>query len=55
VQTYTLALAERLGITDETQLKAIEVAALLHDMGKIAVPDHILNKPGSSRQPSTSG
>ena len=27
-------------------LKAIEAAALLHDTGKIAVPEHILNKPG---------
>ena len=29
-----------------TTLKAIEAAALLHDTGKIAVPEHILNKPG---------
>ena len=28
------------------QLKAIEAAALLHDMGKLAIPEHILNKPG---------
>src|SRR5262249_28628664 len=27
-------------------LKAIEAAALLHDMGKLAVPEYILNKPG---------
>ena len=27
-------------------LKAIEAAALLHDIGKIAIPEHILNKPG---------
>ena len=26
--------------------KAIETAALLHDMGKLAIPEHILNKPG---------
>ena len=31
--------------TSET-LKAIEAAALLHDTGKIAIPEHILNKPG---------
>ena len=31
--------------TPET-LKAIEAAALLHDTGKIAIPEHILNKPG---------
>ena len=32
--------------TDEPTLKAIEAAALLHDTGKLAVPEHILNKPG---------
>ena len=28
------------------QLRAIEAAALLHDVGKLAIPEHILNKPG---------
>jgi putative nucleotidyltransferase with HDIG domain len=46
VQVYTFELAKRLGVTDEQQLKAIEAAALLHDMGKLAIPEHILNKPG---------
>jgi putative nucleotidyltransferase with HDIG domain len=46
VQLGTLALARELGVTDEQTLKAIEAAALLHDTGKIAVPEHILNKPG---------
>lgn len=46
VQTYAVELAKRLGVTDPQQLNAIEVAALLHDMGKIAIPEHILNKPG---------
>jgi putative nucleotidyltransferase with HDIG domain len=46
VQTYAVELATRLGIRDERQLKAIETAALLHDMGKLAIPEHILNKPG---------
>lgn len=45
VQRVALALAERLGVKDPQQLKALEAAALLHDMGKIAVPEHILNKP----------
>jgi putative nucleotidyltransferase with HDIG domain len=46
VQTYAVALARALGVKDEAQIKAIESAALLHDMGKLAVPEHILNKPG---------
>jgi putative nucleotidyltransferase with HDIG domain len=46
VQVYATELAKRLGVTDEQQLKAIEAAALLHDMGKLAIPEHILNKPG---------
>ena len=47
VQTAAVRLARELGVTDEPTLKAIEAAALLHDTGKIAVPEHILNKPGS--------
>ena len=35
-----------LGITDLNQINAIEAASLLHDMGKLAVPEYILNKPG---------
>jgi putative nucleotidyltransferase with HDIG domain len=46
VQAYALGLARALGITNELELKAIEAAALLHDTGKLAVPEHILNKPG---------
>jgi len=46
VQAYAIGLARALGITDECELKAIEAAALLHDTGKLAVPEHILNKPG---------
>lgn len=46
VQVYTVELAKRLGVHDALQLKAIEAAALLHDMGKLAIPEHILNKPG---------
>jgi len=46
VQVYTVELAKRLGVRDPLQLKAIEAAALLHDMGKLAIPEHILNKPG---------
>jgi putative nucleotidyltransferase with HDIG domain len=46
VQTYAVGLARRVGVADETLIKAIEAAALLHDMGKLAVPEYILNKPG---------
>ncbi len=46
VQAYAVGLARELGVTDEETLKAIEAAALLHDTGKLAVPEHILNKPG---------
>ena len=46
VQTYAVALAKEMGVTDERQIKAVEAAALLHDMGKLAVPEYILNKPG---------
>ena len=46
VQRLTTGLARSLGVNDEIQLKAIEAAALLHDMGKLAIPEFILNKPG---------
>ena len=48
VQACTLGLARALGVTDAPTLKAIEAAALLHDTGKLAVPEHILNKPGQA-------
>lgn len=44
VKEYALLLADRLGITAEAK-KAIGFGALLHDVGKIAVPDRILLKP----------
>jgi putative nucleotidyltransferase with HDIG domain len=46
VQIGAVGLARELGVSDEQTLKAIEAAALLHDTGKLAVPEHILNKPG---------
>jgi putative nucleotidyltransferase with HDIG domain len=46
VQSYAVGLAQQVGVTDERLIKAIEAAALLHDMGKLAVPEYILNKPG---------
>ena len=46
VQVYAVELSKRLGVSDDEQLQAIATAALLHDMGKLAIPEHILNKPG---------
>jgi len=47
VQVQAVALARTLGVNDEREIKALEAAALLHDLGKLAVPEHILNKPGT--------
>jgi putative nucleotidyltransferase with HDIG domain len=47
VQRHTVAMAKALGVTDALELKAIEAGALLHDIGKLAVPDYILNKPSA--------
>lgn len=46
VQAYAMGLARALNITDPATLHAIEAAALLHDTGKLGIPEHILNKPG---------
>jgi putative nucleotidyltransferase with HDIG domain len=46
VQAYAVGLASRVGVADQKLIRAIEAAALLHDMGKLAVPEYILNKPG---------
>ena len=40
-----MRLARELNIQDDLELRALEAAALLHDMGKLAIPEHILNKP----------
>ena len=40
VQTYTVGLATRVGVSDPRLIKAIEAAALLHDMGKLRYPVH---------------
>jgi hypothetical protein len=45
VATVAVALAERLGY-DEEQLEAIEIGALLHDIGKIGIAEEILHKQG---------
>ena len=46
VQDQTMRLARALGVEDEGEIQAIKAAALLHDVGKLAIPEHILNKPG---------
>jgi putative nucleotidyltransferase with HDIG domain len=46
VQSYAVGLAKCIGVNDEKLIKAIEAAALLHDTGKLAIPEYILNKPG---------
>jgi len=45
VLRYSLALAGALEVRDE-QLDVLRKGALLHDVGKISIPDAILNKPG---------
>lgn len=45
VQRHTLAVAAGLGVSDQREVKAIEAGALLHDIGKLGVPDYVLNKP----------
>jgi putative two-component system response regulator len=42
---YSVAMAERLGLPDELRV-ALRRAGVVHDIGKIGVPEHILTKPG---------
>lgn len=44
VQIYATGLARQFGLTD-AEIEALKAGALLHDIGKLAVPDYILNKP----------
>ncbi|HEX7288282.1 MAG TPA: HD domain-containing phosphohydrolase [Candidatus Angelobacter sp.] len=45
VRIYALEIAKELGLSSQ-ETDALRAAALLHDIGKLAVPDHIINKPG---------
>jgi diguanylate cyclase (GGDEF)-like protein/putative nucleotidyltransferase with HDIG domain len=45
VQLYAAALARGLDM-NENEIQGVKTAALLHDIGKLAVPEHILSKPG---------
>jgi diguanylate cyclase (GGDEF)-like protein/putative nucleotidyltransferase with HDIG domain len=45
VRIYAIEVAKELGMKG-TDLEALHAAALLHDIGKLAVPEHIISKPG---------
>jgi len=45
VRVFALAIGREMGLSD-AGLEALRAASLLHDIGKLAVPEHIINKPG---------
>src|SRR3984957_21281486 len=45
VQVYAVELGKALQLT-EAELRALQAASILHDIGKLAVPEHIISKPG---------
>jgi diguanylate cyclase (GGDEF)-like protein/putative nucleotidyltransferase with HDIG domain len=45
VRVYAIEVAKELGVTPG-EMEALHAAALLHDIGKLAVPEHIISKPG---------
>src|SRR6202161_3191881 len=45
VRIYAIEVAKELGVNG-AELEALHAAALLHDIGKLAVPEHIISKPG---------
>ncbi len=45
VKVYALSIGEELNLSED-EMHALEAAALLHDIGKLAVPEHIISKPG---------
>src|SRR5690349_22586089 len=49
VQVYATSIARGLGMSDG-EIQGVKTAALLHDIGKLAVPEHILSKPGPLTQ-----
>lgn len=46
VRDYALAIAGEMGLRDKAFLSSLAQGALLHDVGKIGIPDRILLKPG---------
>jgi diguanylate cyclase (GGDEF)-like protein len=47
VRAYAVGLAKLSGISDPQELLIIDIGSLLHDIGKLAVDDYILSKPGT--------
>ncbi|MGA7753730.1 MAG: HD domain-containing phosphohydrolase [Candidatus Sulfotelmatobacter sp.] len=45
VRVYAMELAKELGLSDD-ETEALRAASVLHDIGKLAVPEHIISKPG---------
>jgi putative nucleotidyltransferase with HDIG domain len=45
VRVYAMELANELGLSDDEK-EALQAASVLHDIGKLAVPEHIISKPG---------
>jgi putative nucleotidyltransferase with HDIG domain len=45
VRIYAMELANELGLTED-ETEALRAASVLHDIGKLAVPEHIISKPG---------
>jgi putative nucleotidyltransferase with HDIG domain len=45
VRVYAMELARELGLTED-ETEALQAASVLHDIGKLAVPEHIISKPG---------
>ncbi|HXJ90241.1 MAG TPA: HD domain-containing phosphohydrolase [Candidatus Binatia bacterium] len=45
VRIYAMELAKQLGLSDDEK-EALQAASVLHDIGKLAVPEHIISKPG---------
>jgi putative nucleotidyltransferase with HDIG domain len=46
VRGYAIGLTAALGVRNPSLIDAIQQAALVHDIGKLAIPRHILDKPG---------
>jgi diguanylate cyclase (GGDEF)-like protein/putative nucleotidyltransferase with HDIG domain len=49
VQLYAAGMAKAVGLS-QAAIQGVKTAALLHDIGKLAVPEHILSKPGPLTQ-----